>query len=131
MKDEFKDEKHVSDTYKGTETPPMKIQMSDLKNLTLDDPAYKQLPAESRMEIEQYGEALKAAYLKNGLSVEEVKLRQKADGKNQLPEKEKVPAIVKFIIELTNVFSLLLFFGAVLSFIGYGLDTTDQSNVRN
>jgi magnesium-transporting ATPase (P-type) len=63
------------------------------------------------------------------LNDDEVKKRQARDGPNKLPDKKKVPEIVKFVLEITNVFSLLLWAAALLSFIGYALDTSDPSNV--
>lgn len=129
MMEEFKDEKNIDHTYKTIGHPPSKVNFNELKGYTLDDPSYKQLSHEAREEVEEYGTSLKNSYIHNGLPHDEVKLRQTADGKNQLPEKEKVPGIVKFLIELSSVFSLLLFFGAVLAFIGYGLSPDDQSNV--
>lgn len=69
-------------------------------------------------------------YLKNGLSLDEIRLRQAADGPNKLPEKARTSAIIKLLLEVTNVFSLLLEFGAVLALIGYALAPSDMSNVR-
>jgi len=50
-------------------------------------------------------------------------------GPNKLPEKEKVPEIVKFLREITNLFSLLMWGACALSFLGYGLAPSDMSNV--
>ena len=98
---------------------------------TFDDPNWKLLDKDKKKLIEDYGDELKATYLKNGLCSEEVKLRQASDGPNKLPEKKKTPAIIKILLEVSNVFSLLLELGAVLAFIGYALTPDDQSNVKH
>lgn len=97
---------------------------------TFDDPNYKLLDEEKKRRIEEYGEKMQHNYLKNGLSLDEIRLRQAADGPNKLPEKARTPAIIKLLLEVTNIFSLLLEFGAVLAFIGYALAPSDMSNVR-
>jgi len=43
-------------------------------------------------------------------------------GKNQLTEKDITPWYVMLLHEFTGFFSLLLEFGGVLCFIGYGMD---------
>ena len=40
-----------------------------------------------------------------------------------------MPWYLAFLKELTGFFSLLLWFGSILWFIGYGLDTSDPSNL--
>lgn len=40
-----------------------------------------------------------------------------------------MPWYLAFLKELTGFFSLLLWFGSILCFIGYGLDSTDPSNL--
>lgn len=68
-------------------------------------------------------------YLNNGLSEEEVTMRREAEGPNKLPERKKTPEIIKFLVEITNLFAILLWIAAVLSFIGYGLAPEDKSNL--
>lgn len=41
------------------------------------------------------------------------------EGKNALTDKESVPWYIVFLEEMTGFFSLLLWFGAILCFIGY------------
>jgi sodium/potassium-transporting ATPase subunit alpha len=50
-------------------------------------------------------------------------------GENSLTEKKSIPWYVAFLKEMTGFFSLLLWFGAILCFIGYGLDSSDPSNL--
>lgn len=50
-------------------------------------------------------------------------------GPNTLTEKKGLPWYCLFLKELTGFFSLLLWFGAILCFIGYGLQPTDKSNL--
>lgn len=59
----------------------------------------------------------------------EVKKRQERDGMNKLPEKKKTPEIIKFLREISNMFAILLWVAAALSFLGYGLVPIDPSNV--
>ena len=52
-------------------------------------------------------------------------------GPNQLTDKKKTPKIILFLKEQTGFFSLLLWFGAFLCFIAYGIspDKTDKANL--
>ena len=64
-----------------------------------------------------------------GLSSEEAEKRHAEQGDNTLTQKVTSPWYMKLIHEFTSFFSLMLWIGAVLCFIAYGLDTTDKSNV--
>ena len=79
--------------------------------------------------MEKKGIELEESYLKNGLSKEEVELRKKTYGPNALPEPKKTPAIILFLEEISNYFSILLWIAAALSFVGYGLSPADYSNL--
>eukprot|EP00028_Trichosphaerium_sp_Am-I-7-wt_P007722 CAMPEP_0168514466 /NCGR_PEP_ID=MMETSP0405-20121227/4128_1 /TAXON_ID=498012 /ORGANISM="Trichosphaerium sp, Strain Am-I-7 wt" /LENGTH=989 /DNA_ID=CAMNT_0008533601 /DNA_START=42 /DNA_END=3007 /DNA_ORIENTATION=- len=51
-------------------------------------------------------------------------------GRNQLSPAKDMPEILKFLKEMTGFFSILLWVGAILSFVGYAIDETkDQSNL--
>lgn len=50
-------------------------------------------------------------------------------GENSLTEKGATPWYVVFIREQTGFFSLLLWFGAFLCFIGYAIDNSTQDNL--
>lgn len=52
-------------------------------------------------------------------------------GPNELTDKKKTPKIILFLKEQTGFFSLLLWFGAFLCFIAYGIssDKSDRSNL--
>jgi sodium/potassium-transporting ATPase subunit alpha len=50
-------------------------------------------------------------------------------GKNKLPEKKKAPWYFQLLHEFTGFFAYLLWISGILSFIAYGLDPSDPSNV--
>ena len=62
-----------------------------------------------------------AIYLQ-GLSNEQAEERLKRDGPNALTPPKQVPEIVKFLMQLFGGFSLLLWGGALLCFIAYGVE---------
>lgn len=68
---------------------------------------------------------------KNGLTSAKAEQLFKEIGPNELAKKEAVPWYCLFIGELTGFFSLLLWFGSFLCFIGYGIqpDKEDMSNL--
>ncbi len=63
------------------------------------------------------------------MTEQEAQLRRSVEGSNQLPTKKVVPDCIKFLREITNVFSNLLWGAAILSFIGFGLSPDDKSNL--
>jgi sodium/potassium-transporting ATPase subunit alpha len=56
-----------------------------------------------------------------GLSTDFAKMRLEIDGLNELTEKGGNPWYVNFCKEMTGFFALLLWFGSLLCFIGYGV----------
>jgi sodium/potassium-transporting ATPase subunit alpha len=56
-------------------------------------------------------------------------MRQERDGPNKMPEKKRMPGIVKFLLEISNLFSILLWIAAILSFVGFALAPNDYSNL--
>ncbi|CAG9330059.1 unnamed protein product [Blepharisma stoltei] len=64
-----------------------------------------------------------------GLSDEKAHNKLKVFGENKLTEKAGLPWYLHFIKCLTGFFSLMLWAGAILCFITYGIDQTDPSNV--
>mmetsp|Transcript_47293 Transcript_47293/g.64120 ORF Transcript_47293/g.64120 Transcript_47293/m.64120 type:complete len:638 (-) Transcript_47293:1881-3794(-) len=72
---------------------------------------------------------------KNGLSAAQASAVFAKEGKNALTEKKAMPWYCVFLGEMTGFFSLLLWFGAFLCFIGYGIQTKqnpeldDKSNL--
>jgi sodium/potassium-transporting ATPase subunit alpha len=66
-----------------------------------------------------------------GFSDAEAKERLLKDGPNELMKKDAIPWYVTFIHELTGFFSLLLWFGSALCFIGFFIqeDKEDLSNL--
>jgi len=68
--------------------------------------------------------------LDEGLSTEAADIKHQEFGDNALTEKVAVPWYCVFLKEQTGFFSLLLWFGAALCFLGYGIsDKTDKSNL--
>lgn len=82
---------------------------------------------EHRMEIDLLYKKLETS--RNGLSAAEAKNKLKIHGHNKLSERMKVPWYIQFIHEITTFFALLLWAGTALSFLAYGLDQSDPSNV--
>merc|ERR1719183_588312 len=67
-----------------------------------------------------------------GMTNDQAKKSIKEHGKNILTEKDALPWYVVFIKEMTGFFSLLLWFGSALCFLGYGIQedkAEDQSNL--
>ena len=93
----------------------------------------EQLPKDLSPDLVQYindkAMEMERNYMNNGLSQEEVELRKKTYGPNSLPEKKKTPGIVLFLEEITSTFSILLWIAAALSFLAYGLDQEEKSNL--
>jgi sodium/potassium-transporting ATPase subunit alpha len=65
----------------------------------------------------------------NGLDPVEAEKRLMVVGKNCLTEKKAVPWYLKLLHELTSVFACMMWAGAILSFIAYGLTPEDPSNL--
>merc|ERR1719498_1796869 len=66
-----------------------------------------------------------------GLTTAEATKRHAEYGDNALSKKDAIPWYCLFLHELTGFFSLLLWFGSFLCFIGFGIqeDKEDQSNL--
>ena len=127
MRKLFLDKNQIQKTFKTVNVDYNKIPE---KILELEEGALpKNLTSFQIDYINQIGNELEKEYLENGLSKEEVELRQKTYGPNALPEPKKIPGIVKYIMEITSVFSILLWIAAILSFIAYSLQPDDLSNM--
>lgn len=68
--------------------------------------------------------------MKDGLTKDVATKKLQDIGRNLLTEKIKEPWYMKLIHELTGMFALLLWLGAILCFIAYGLQNDDPANVR-
>lgn len=64
------------------------------------------------------------ANLETGLTTEMAIKRNLEEGDNKLPEKEKTPAWIRFLKEITNWFAIMLWIGSILSIITYILQPT-------
>jgi len=64
-----------------------------------------------------------------GLTNQQVEEKRKNFGSNKLKEKAVHPWYVRLGSEFVTAMQIILWVGAILSFIGYSLDKTDPSNV--
>src|SRR3990167_6278156 len=64
-----------------------------------------------------------------GLNKDDAAQRNLKEGDNVLSERVKTPWWMLLLHELTSAFALLLWAGAILCFIAYGLDSSDPSNL--
>jgi len=67
--------------------------------------------------------------LTKGLSSNQVIQQRQQFGINALTPPPQKPWWLKFLEQFTNFFALLLIFGGLLCFIGYGIDQSDQTNL--
>jgi len=67
--------------------------------------------------------------IETGLRNINAEIKLKEFGPNELTERAGTPWYVLFMKEQTGMFSLLLYAGAVLCFIGYGLDNEDYGSL--
>eukprot|EP00117_Sycon_ciliatum_P037391 scpid90055/ scgid27984/ Potassium-transporting ATPase alpha chain 2; Non-gastric H(+)/K(+) ATPase subunit alpha; Proton pump len=65
-----------------------------------------------------------------GLTSTFVNERLAAEGRNELTERKGSPWYVNFLKEMTGFFSLLLWFGAFLCFIGYGIQKDKDDKAK-
>lgn len=59
-----------------------------------------------------------------GLTHEKAKFNLERDGPNALTPPKQTPEWIKFIRNFTGGFALLLWFGAILCFVAYGIQAT-------
>ena len=66
-----------------------------------------------------------------GLKEEDALMKLRDIGPNALSEKKDLPAIVKYLLQMTGIFNYMLWVGAALCFIAYGVqvDKRDKSNL--
>ena len=67
--------------------------------------------------------------VENGMTNDKANKRLQDEGPNQLTEKKGLPWYCVLLKEMTGFFSLLLWFGSILCFIGYGINSSDPSNL--
>lgn len=67
--------------------------------------------------------------IENGIKSIRAEIKLKEFGPNELTERVGTPWYILFLKEQTGFFSLLLYAGSVLCFIGYGLDTEDVASL--
>lgn len=67
-----------------------------------------------------------------GLTTEQVLENRTKYGENRITPPPKTPEWVKYLLQYSNFFALLLLGAGVLCFVGYGIDPDkDQTNVRD
>ncbi len=64
-----------------------------------------------------------------GLTVAKAEELLRTLGENTLTEKKTTPWYLLLMREFTGFFALLLWFGGILCFIGYGMDTSSTDNL--
>ena len=66
-----------------------------------------------------------------GLKEEDALMKLRDIGPNALSEKKDLPAIVKYLLQMTGIFNYMLWVGSALCFIAYGVqvDKRDKSNL--
>ena len=127
MRKIFLDKNQINKTFAGADIDTTIIND---KVLDLEEGALPKNLTPYQIEyIYKLGNEMEKNYLENGLSKEEAELRLKTYGPNALPEPKKTPGIVKYFMEITSVFSILLWIAAILSFIAYSLNPDDLSNM--
>jgi len=67
--------------------------------------------------------------LNKGLTSDQVVRQRQEFGRNALTPPPQKPWWLKYLSQFTNFFALLLLFGGLLCFIGYGIDQSDQTNL--
>jgi len=65
----------------------------------------------------------------SGLSIEQAEKLHKTHGDNALTDKAAQPWYCLLLHEFTGFFALLLWFGGILCFIGYGMDSSTPDNL--
>eukprot|EP01129_Flabellula_baltica_P001519 TRINITY_DN1145_c0_g1_i2.p1 TRINITY_DN1145_c0_g1~~TRINITY_DN1145_c0_g1_i2.p1 ORF type:complete len:1090 (+),score=302.41 TRINITY_DN1145_c0_g1_i2:16-3285(+) len=127
----------VSISLSGSDAPTVKAAGSSKGKKTKKE-LKEEKKASLEAEIEMVEHRLSLAELADhmgtdlvrGLSQDERASRLEEYGPNMLSPPKQTPEIIKFIKELTGFFSLLLWAGAILSFVGYIIDPQkDQSNL--
>eukprot|EP00445_Apocalathium_hangoei_P043815 CAMPEP_0203976200 /NCGR_PEP_ID=MMETSP0359-20131031/100994_1 /ASSEMBLY_ACC=CAM_ASM_000338 /TAXON_ID=268821 /ORGANISM="Scrippsiella Hangoei, Strain SHTV-5" /LENGTH=534 /DNA_ID=CAMNT_0050914403 /DNA_START=60 /DNA_END=1662 /DNA_ORIENTATION=+ len=90
---------------------------------------------EHKMSLEELKEKFETAIDEQnpkeskGLSDQEAKNRLLRDGPNAMTPPKQTPEIVKFLMQFTNMFMILLMVASALSFLAYGLDKTEAVNL--
>ena len=84
---------------------------------------------EHTIELEELYERLGLQDPQAGLTQDFVDSRLRDEGDNALTERAVVPWWLLFLKQMTGFFSLLLWLGGVLCFIGYFLASDDKSNL--
>eukprot|EP00344_Euplotes_crassus_P005805 CAMPEP_0196998080 /NCGR_PEP_ID=MMETSP1380-20130617/3549_1 /TAXON_ID=5936 /ORGANISM="Euplotes crassus, Strain CT5" /LENGTH=1183 /DNA_ID=CAMNT_0042414523 /DNA_START=32 /DNA_END=3583 /DNA_ORIENTATION=- len=83
-----------------------------------------------KMNMNQLEESLETRIIElKGLTKDQATVKLETIGPNALTEKKAIPWYLAFLEEMTGFFSLLLWFGAILCFIGYAIDSSDPSNL--
>eukprot|EP01025_Chloroclados_australasicus_P006039 TRINITY_DN11984_c0_g1_i6.p7 TRINITY_DN11984_c0_g1~~TRINITY_DN11984_c0_g1_i6.p7 ORF type:complete len:153 (+),score=27.08 TRINITY_DN11984_c0_g1_i6:361-819(+) len=65
----------------------------------------------------------------NGLSEKQVEENREKFGENRLTPPVTLPWYIKFLLQFTNFFALLLIGGGLLCFIAYAIDSSDPANL--
>ncbi|XRB13570.1 sodium/potassium-transporting ATPase subunit alpha [Pseudoscourfieldia marina] len=67
--------------------------------------------------------------LEKGMTSAAVQASREKHGWNRLTPPPQTPEWIKFLLQFTNFFAMLLLGGGILCFIGYGIDSSDSVNL--
>jgi len=81
-----------------------------------------------RISLEEFSKRY-GTDLKNGLTEAVASQRLIEEGENKLTEKEGMNPFVEYLHHMANFFAFLMWAGAILCFVAYGLASDDPSNL--
>eukprot|EP00033_Pygsuia_biforma_P002503 GCRY01002773.1.p1 GENE.GCRY01002773.1~~GCRY01002773.1.p1 ORF type:complete len:1058 (+),score=237.52 GCRY01002773.1:171-3344(+) len=106
----------------------MKAAGKEVPEKTLDELKKELEMDEHKIALEQLCERLTTDPEK-GLSSTVAADRLQLNGPNMLTPPKETPEWIKFLSQLVGGFATLLWVGSILSFVGYGLDSSEPSNL--
>ncbi len=98
------------------ETKPNNDDLKRNVQVTAHKETLEELTSSSRLNVNPH----------TGLNSDDAKQRLETHGMNMLTPPKQTPAWIKFLKELSGFFSLLLWGGALLCFIGYSIDGSED-----
>jgi hypothetical protein len=114
----------ADDSRNGKKSKQKKLKKTDLKKeVDMDEHQISMDELESRLQTD----------FDKGLTSAEARARLERDGLNALTPQKETPMIMKFVVNLFGGFAVLLWIGAVLALIGYGIgfSTSDNPPIDN
>lgn len=106
-----------------------RLDKDELKKVQSKGEDYRNMD-EHRIDLNQLALRLHTS-LVDGMKENEATAKNQQYGDNRLSEKKKTPLWIKFIHELLQPFSVLLWIAALLCFILYGVNPSAQGALSN